>query len=688
MLVFLAFVNFNLLANGPRAILLQNKRTTGNNLPLVFPENHSDYVGALLKNEAILDFMHFQLPETKPELEIFRKKIKEEIIEKAGITVDHHLPFDVHETGTVRMDGYTIKNIFFQTLPGIYATANLYVPQGDGPFPAIIISNGHWPGARLCREVQMVAQSLAMNGYVSLCIDAFGSGERGTIPGKEEYHGANLGASILNVGKTLLGIQVSENMRGIDLLCSLPNVDAKRIGATGGSGGGNQTMWLTAIDERVKAAVPVVSAGTFESYVMESNCVCELLPDGLTFSEESDLLALIAPRAILLVNHQLDANPGFSPVQMLRSYNNARPVYEMLGAEKNLEYKLFDLPHDYLQEDRDAMLSWFGTHFKNGKSIHPVHETDFVKIPDEQLRAFPNDQRDSRVLSIPDYCKREGTQLKGQLLSTIVADGDRKKKELQQILRLKDTSDITEIVRYQNRRGWERMALKSASGKLIPLLLSEPINKSLGYTILCDPKGKNNIPEPIIAGLKAKGSGIAIIDLFGTGEATSAKADQFDNGGLVQFHTISRAELWLGKTVMGEWINDLDLVLQFLKGKPGAETIRIDGSREAGLAALFLSVIHGEKIDSLTLRETPSSYVFDEREGIDFFSMAIHVPGILNWGDVSLAAALSGKNIHFIHPVSMSGNDLEEKDIAKTADEYRQIRAVFGRPGETVFTTR
>jgi hypothetical protein len=113
-------------------------------------------------------------------------------------------------------------------------------------------------------------------------------------------------------------------------------VDANNIGATGASGGGNQTMWLSAIDERVKACMPVVSVGTFESAVMGSNCICELLIDGLTFTEASGVLALIAPRAIKMCNHQRDSNPTFYPAEMLRSYQNAKPIFKMLGAENKI----------------------------------------------------------------------------------------------------------------------------------------------------------------------------------------------------------------------------------------------------------------------------------------------------------------------------------------------------------------
>ena len=158
----------------------------------------------------------------------------------------------------------------FKQDPGIYATANLYIPDGDGKFPAVIVMMGHSVEGRLYDKYQAVGITLALNGYVSLCIDPWGSGERTTIHGVFEDHGDenNLGIALMDIGEPLIGMLITDNIRGVDLLCSLPYVDTRKIGATGASGGGNQTMWLTAIDERIKAAVPVVSAGTFEAYIM------------------------------------------------------------------------------------------------------------------------------------------------------------------------------------------------------------------------------------------------------------------------------------------------------------------------------------------------------------------------------------------------------------------------------------
>ena len=158
------------------------------------------------------------------EWEDYRTKLRNEVIKKAGVRIDHKLPLNIKETGSVRMETYEIKNITFQTRPGVYATANLFIPDGPGPFPAVINMLGHWTKGKIdSTGPQAVGHTLATNGYVCLTIDPWGAGERGTKHGIYEYHGANLGASLMNIGEPLIGVQISDNMRGIDLLFSLPS---------------------------------------------------------------------------------------------------------------------------------------------------------------------------------------------------------------------------------------------------------------------------------------------------------------------------------------------------------------------------------------------------------------------------------------------------------------------------------
>jgi hypothetical protein len=651
-------------------------------LPKVLAKDHADLIESKLRNEAVFRFAEHQLPATKKEWEKSRVRIRNEVIKKAGIVIDHKLPLNYTETGSIKMEGFTIRKIAFQTRQGVYATANLYVPDGNGPFPAVINMHGHWREGRMSDAVQSVAHTLVLNGYVCLSIDAFGAGERSTVHGVYEYHGNNLGASTMNIGESLMGIQVSDNMRGVDLLSSLSYVDPQKIGATGASGGGNQTMWLTAIDERIKASMPVVSVGTFESYVMNDNCICELPIDALTFTEEAGIIALVAPRAIKICAHKKDDIPAFSPEQMIRTYNNARPVFKMLGAENNISYQLFDTTHGYWQADREGLLGWFNLHLKEIGNGTPVKEIQFTILKDEQLMVYPKGKRDPKVENISEYCKRVGKGLRNNLLSARTFNTGLKKQELRNILRLNEESSINKVYQYSDINGWNRFALETNDNKLIPLLHLAPRNKSLGYVILSNPKGKDGISTAVIGEFKKKGSGLVIVDLSGTGEASSITDDSLDFK--IKLHTLSRADLLLGKTILGEWVNELDVVTKFLKSRYNAQKISIDGTRETGLAALFFSCVN-ESSYNVILREAPLSYLFDNRETVDFYSMGIHLPGFLKWGDVSLAAALTGKNILFITPLTMSGGKLSETQLKEYETEFARLRRICKQPGKAVF---
>jgi len=653
-------------------------------LPSVIVKNHADLIATRLKDDAKFKFAEHQLPNNLKEWEKLRVQLKNEIIDRAGVIINHKLALNIKETATIKMNGYLIKNIAFQTRPGIYATANLFIPDGNGPFPAVVCMLGHWQKGKIdTTGPQAIGHSLALNGYVCLTIDPWGSGERTTVHGIFEDHGDgnNLGSSLMNIGEALMGIELSDNIRGVDLLCSLPYVDPKNIGATGASGGGNQTMWLASMDERIKAAMPVVSVGTFESYIMGSPCICEVMAGALTFTEEAGILALVAPRAIKMCNHKKDSNPAFFPSEMLRSYENAKPIFKLLGVENNITYQLFDLPHGYMAEDREAMLGWFDLHLKGIGTGSSKKEIPFMQLPQEKLMVYSVGQRDRDVISTDEYCRRRGNELRTSLLNTKSFDVELKRDELKDILGIGENSILKNVHEYSKINGWDRVALETSDDKLIPVLLHAPSNNSKDFIIVSNPDGKDNISSDLLDGIIKSGSGIAIVDLSGTGEASStSERYNYSRGKL---RVISRSDLWFGKTILGEWVKELNVVTEFLNTRYQAQNVRIDGSKEAGLAGLFLSAVKGN-VDNIILRDAPVSYLFDNRESVDFYSSGIFLPGFLKWGDVSLAAALSGINITFVSPLTMSGQRISESKIKEYQSEFDHLRNICRQPGKTV----
>src|SRR5690606_3322680 len=95
----------------------------------------------------------------------------------------------------------------------------------------------------------------------------------------------------------------------------------------------------------------------------------------------------------------------------------------------------------------------------------------------------------------------------------------------------------------------------------------------------------------------------------------------------------------------------------------------IVADKEYGIASLFASIFN-DHIHSLTLIDTPLSYLFDKKGNVDYYNMSIHLPGILKWGDITLAAALSDKTIRFIQPRSIAGRALSKEEIAECETEF------------------
>jgi hypothetical protein len=643
-------------------------------IPRVWTEPFKDLISDRLRSEAAKKFRIHQLPDDKKTWAARKKELAARIWGSLGVSVDHSLDLDRKETAVIKMDGCTVRNICFQSRPGIYVTGNLYVPDGKKRFPAVLNMHGHWSQGRLAERVQSRGHSLARSGYVCLCVDAWGSGERSTEHGNYEYHGGNLGASLLSIGETLMGAQVADNMRAVDLLCSLDFVDNKKIGATGASGGGNQTMWLAALDERIAAAVPVVSVGSFESYVMRQNCVCELLPDGLLFTEESGVLALAAPRALKICNCLQDANPTFFVGEMLRSFKEARRVYRALNAYDKLAYQAFDLPHGYWPEIREAMLGWFDLHLKGEGSGMPKEEPAFEALPEEKLMVFKKGKRDKSVVTIAGHCRKTGADLRGRMLAEKSFDTGAKADELRDVLKISKWLTHEKTHEYSPEGEWRKFAVESSCGEIFPLLAADHGGKASEFVVFAHPYGKENVSHDAISAVLKQRKGVILTDLWGSGETHSESTPNY--------HVLARGALWLGKSMQGEWTRQLDLIFSFVKERFSASKISVHAYKECGAAALFLSAIKQPRHE-ITLEESPVSYLFNKKAPPDFLSMAFHLPGIMKWGDISLAAAMSGARIKFISPVFSDGQKLTGREKRAWEKEFAILAARCGRKSET-----
>src|SRR5438874_5808174 len=189
--------------------------------------------------------------------------VREKILQILGGLPDHNGPLHARIAGRIQAEGYAIEKVIFESLPGFFVTANLYRPNQPGRYPAVLFQSGHTQEGK--PEPQRAAANLALKGFVVLCFDPIGQGEReqtydpqlkAPAAGwsvNEHIHG---GAQASLVGEALTRYFIWDAKRSIDYLVSRPEVDPERLGAAGCSGGGALTTFIGALDARLKAVIP------------------------------------------------------------------------------------------------------------------------------------------------------------------------------------------------------------------------------------------------------------------------------------------------------------------------------------------------------------------------------------------------------------------------------------------------
>jgi sugar lactone lactonase YvrE/dienelactone hydrolase len=545
--------------------------------------------------------------------------------------------------------------------------------------------HGHWKGAKQDPVVQSRCIGAAKLGFVVLCVDAFGAGERGVGTALGEYHGDMTAATLLPLGLPLSGLQVYENMRAVDYLETRPEVDRDRIGITGASGGGNQTMYAGAWDKRFKCVVPVCSVGTYQSYLGQACCMCEVVPGALRFTEEWAVLALTAPRALMVVNATKDAIQ-FSVGEAKKSLALTAPVYKLLGKPDNLRHAIFDGPHDYSKAMREAMYGFMTLHLKGEGNGDPIPEPAIKTENPEDLRCYPGDTRPKDFMTIPKFAAREGKRVLAAKGPEAPGEWEKHSGELKEILTNKvfgnslqekarpagaGVHQMTWHFYFHSEPGIEIRGSGEifAGGRPIVVILSlDGVDNARSSTVAAE---LFNARWPIVS-----------IDLRATGSRVWAH----DRVGRAPDHNSAEWALWVGRPLLGQWVHDVRRLLDWLiaDGKPAAFVVLGDGP--AGLVALCAAAMD-KRITQVVALNTLASFITDEPYTNQ--RLGTLAPGILrDVGDVGhLAALCAPKRVVIAGGVSGGGKMLTPGELATAYEPATRAFKLLGKEKDFVLTT-
>ena len=288
--------------------------------------------------------------------------------------------------------GYRWHKLRYEIVPGFDSTAILYEPDHTtGRAPAVLNVHGHDPLGKAAEYKQKRCINFAKRGIVALSLEWMGFGEL-RLP--EDAH--DFGAHLDLVGANELGLFYLAMRRGLDYLVSLPQVDPARLGVTGLSGGGWQTIILGALDEKVKVAVEVAGFGSLQSNIthpVDTDCIEEDPTDFDAGFDYTILTALRAPRPTLLIHNAEDNCCFRADLVKPYIYTEIQPFFRLYGADIAFDWheNLDPGTHNYQLDNRVAAYTFFTTHFNLPVAAKEIPSDAEIKSYDELAVGLPKD---------------------------------------------------------------------------------------------------------------------------------------------------------------------------------------------------------------------------------------------------------------------------------------------------------
>lgn len=516
---------------------------------------------------------------------------------------------------------YTLQNLTFESRPGFEVTANLYRPKGAKTRrPAVLCPTGHALDAgKRSQEVQTRSIKLVKMGFVVLAYDPIGHGER-LIAGNNHHEA---GFALLPLGETIAGWMVHDSMRAIDYLASLDDVDPTRIGVTGNSGGGLNTLLTAALDSRVRAAAIAGYTYHFNDWIKyaSAHCTCTHFPGIYRAMEWFEIAGLIAPRAVLMLQGERDSIFPLSGARI--AGRRVESLYSMLGLGGAARFDAIPgQPHAYSRPFRERMYGWMARHLQGEGTGAPLPEGEIQPVEERDARLFcyPPDGAMPRPASVVSLARRKA----GELFASLRPEGSAEtRKAAGEIVRELTAAPYDEphyLHARTVRKGGashavpEKVYFVSEIGNPVPALFWAPRAGSRPRVVLMVSDGgkqavaASGMVEPLL------GAGLAVlaVDLRGRGELIVTPVSGRD----ANFHLIKN-QILFGRPLAGRRAFDLTRAIDYLAGRSDVslEDLAVVGLGDDALPALLAAAA-----DQRVRRVAAAGYV------TSFLSQIVQVP--------------------------------------------------------------
>jgi dienelactone hydrolase len=652
------------------------------------------------------DYFPMTPPASKPAWEARRKELREQLLVALGLwPMPEKTPLNPVVHGAIDRDDYTIEKVFFASTPGHYVSGNLYRPKGrTGKLPGVLCPHGHWANGRFYeagekeveKQLQLGAETtaegaryplqarcamLARLGCVVFHYDMVGMADSQPIKHREGFTDADAELRL----QSFMGLQTWNSIRALDFLLSLPEVDPKRVGVTGASGGGTQTFILCAVDDRPAVAFPAVMVST----AMQGGCVCENCSYLRQDTGNIEIAGLFAPKPLGMSG----ADDWTKEIES-KGLPELKALYRLYGAEDDVLARCFpQFPHNYNQVSREVMYNWFNKHLGLGQR-GTVAEKPFVPVSPRDLSVYDEEHpRPKDALSAADLRKRLAEASDRQLDGLRPRDAESLKEYRRVVgtalqvmihdeLPKTDEVEAKEVGDKEEHDGvtFRRYLLgRKGRHEQIPAIAVHGPNFDGTVVVWVHPEGKSSLWHegklvPAAQAALDKGAAILAPDLLLTGESRGAKTEPV-NG------TYAGYTFGYNRPLLANRVHDILTAVACARGHEEVKTVHLAGFDRAGPWVLLARGLCGDAV-ARTAADA-DGFRFDQVKTTDDEMM---LPGAVKYGGLPGLAGLAAPGELYVHNDRGTGLDAWTKEAYRAAGMPQRLERSGDRvaPGEVI----